>query len=120
MNAIQFIKEHGVEKARGVVSGAPECSSSFNIVSGSIVYYQLCDNWWWFNSAKKEYEMDYSKSMKFDLSDLKRIVESVDLIRKVGGVDCAKYCVSINKLNDHFYLRQAIADYESIYGGEHV
>ncbi|RZF53671.1 hypothetical protein EXE30_06765 [Acinetobacter halotolerans] len=83
MNAIQFIKEHGVDKAREVVEGAPEASTAFNSVSGSTIYYQLCDNWWWYNPLKKEWEMDYSKSMRINLSDLKRVVESVELIGNI-------------------------------------
>lgn len=146
MKAITFIKQHGVEKAREVVESAPEGASAFNMVSGSIIYYQLCDNWWWFNSAKKEYEMDYSKSMRTSLSDLKRLVESVDLVGKVHGITTAK--AHVKQAHEQGYLtisipveingsigmgclyidtlKQAIADYEQLFGntetlgGEHV
>lgn len=120
MNAIKFIKYHGVNKAREVVEGAPTGTNHY-----------CADNYWfWDGTTLKRTAGDvfFIHSIwgareewvrkAVSLPDLKRLVDSVDLIRKVGGVDCAKYCVSINKLNDHFYLRQAIADYESIYGVE--
>lgn len=117
MNAIKFIQDNGVEKAREVVEGAPDCSSAFNIVSGAIVYYQLCDNWWWFNSATKEYEMDYSKSMKFDLLDLKRLIESVDLVKRYGGIAEAKTLHQDEFWDERAFkiLKQAIADYELLF-----
>ena len=62
-----------------------------------------------------------------DLSDLKLLIESVDLIDSLGGLELSK-----KESNDcRFYeyadmshrayaIKQAIADYDSIYGGEHV
>ena len=98
MNAIKFIQQHGVEKARKVIDGAPDWAMSINFNNG--MYYS---------------RMEHKKGDTF-LYDIKRLVESVDIITKVGGIDYAKYCVSINKLNDHFYLKQAIADYEQLFG----
>lgn len=105
MNAINFIKDHGVDKAREVVSGAPEWASHFD----GYLY-----------SEKRFHEQC------FLLSDLKRLVESVDLIKSCGGIINAKYDVKHLDLDWGYdtprvtRLRQAIADYESIYGGEHV
>lgn len=59
MNAIKFIKEHGVEKAREVVDGAPEWASHFD----GYLY-----------SEKQFHEQC------FLLSDLKRLVEDIDLL----------------------------------------
>ncbi len=106
MNATDFIKQHGVDKAREVVEGAPEWAMSINFNNG--MYYS---------------RMEHKKGDTF-LSELKRLVESVDLVNSLGGVQEAT-----NKAFDMTMLvvgfnpdkiEQAIADYESIYGGEHV
>ena len=111
MNAIQFIKEHGVEKAREVLSGAPDRATT---VKPSLDFkhfmYGICEN------AGGAYIL---------LSDLKRLVESVDLIKSYGGIINAKHDVKYLDLDWDYdtprvtRLKQAIADYESI-GGEHV
>ncbi|MFV5283417.1 hypothetical protein ACNKHJ_05790, partial [Acinetobacter baumannii] len=59
-----------------------------------------------------------------DLSELKRLVESVDLVESWGGIDDVKlYDLSHCKNRPEsagYKLLQAIADYESIYGGGYV
>lgn len=107
MNAIKFIKEHGVEKAREVVNVAPDRATT---VKPSLDFkhfmYGICEN------AAGAYIL---------LSDLKRLVESVDLIKSCGGIINAKYDVKHLDLDWDYdtprvtRLRQAIADYESIY-----
>ncbi len=135
MNAIQFIQQHGVEKAREVVDGAPEGATS---IIGEM-YFRFTDKeyWYWsFSGCKSKGKLEqyfYYKKRTADLSELKRIVESVDLIGKYHSVDHAKnhYNNMREALNQYQYenkdiedlsnkLKQAIADYESIYGGEHV
>ena len=114
MNAIQFIKEHGVDKARDVV-----------VTCHGIPYYTF----------KEKTEHGYSACKSVDLVDLKRLVESVDLIHANGGLNGTKNTVKLfqSSLDIGLYhgvevvnaedeiprLKQAIADYESI-GGEHV
>lgn len=118
MNAIQFIKEHGVDKAREVVEGAPEWAMSINFNNG--MYYS---------------RMEHKKGDTF-LYDIKRLVESVDLVNCNGGWNGTKNTITLfqSSLDLGLYhgvdgvdaeveiprLKQAIADYESIYGGEHV
>lgn len=96
MNAIQFIKDHGVEKASEVVA-----------TCHGIPYYTF----------KEKTEHGYSACKSVDLVDLKRLVESVELIEKLGGIESAKSYVPDQYKSER--LKQAIADYESI-GGEHV
>lgn len=108
MNAIKFIQQHGVDKAREVLAtchGIPSYTFKVKVGHG------------------------YSACQSVDLSDLKRLVESIDLIMKVGGINSAKMILSdmdydsVDWDEDQFsycrLLEQAIADYESI-GGEYV
>ena len=103
-NAINFIKENGVEKAREVVEGAPELAEYYSTIDGE--YYRIEIN-------------------AVNLKQLKRLVESVDLIDSLGGLELSK-----KESNDcRFYeyadmshrayaIKQAIADYESIYSND--
>ncbi|OTM00197.1 hypothetical protein [Acinetobacter nosocomialis] len=98
MKPEQFIREYGVEKAREVVEGAPDGHKGYN---GVINQYTRGV---WF-------------SRDVMLSDLKRLVESVDLVNSLGGIKAArseahKDCFAYNQS-----LLAAIAAYESIYGG---
>ena len=116
MNAINFIKQHGVDKAREVVDNHHEC------------YMPEVFKYW------SEQLQDYvlaPKYASFLVSDLKRLVDSVDLIGKYHSIDHAKshYNNMREVLNQYQYeskdiddlsneLKQAIADYELIYSGE--
>ncbi|MGA4742227.1 hypothetical protein ACPC5Q_02510 [Acinetobacter junii] len=130
MNATDFMKEHGIERAREVVEGAPELAEYYSTIDG--VYYRIEIN-------------------AVNLKQLKRLVESVYLINSVGGLTIAKKITFQKRLRNekatHFIqhpenqkliqlfvrnqskpeaaikfdlFEQAIADYESVYGGEHV
>lgn len=129
MNAINFIKQHGVDKAREVLKNA----HWENIAYGNGNYY---------SSSCSENDVM--------LEDLKRLVESVDLVNNCGGLAIANKITFQKRLRNekatHFIqhpenqkliqlfgrnqckpeaaikfdlFEQAIADYESI-GGEHV
>ena len=123
MNAQQFIKEHGVEKAREVVEGAPETATHFTEDLGG--HYakegmlKMKPQWLWFNSINKEWYCDFAAKDHIHLPDLKRLVESVDLINSHGclGVVGGKLNEGEVLWRDIPRLRQAIADYESIYSG---
>ena len=100
MNAIQFIKENGVEKAREVIDGAPELAEYYSTIDGE--YYRIEIN-------------------AVNLKQLKRLVESVDLVKRYGGIAEVKTLHQDEFWNERVFerLKQAIADYENI-GGEHV
>ena len=118
MNAINFMQQHGIEKARKVVEGAPKWAMSINFNNG--MYYS---------------RMEHKKGDTF-LYDIRRLVESVDLVNCNGGWNGTKNTITLfqSSLDLGLYhgvdrvdaeveiprLKQAIADYESIYGGEHV
>ena len=102
MNAIQFVKEKGVDKARKVIDGAPEWAMSINFNNG--MYYS---------------RMEHKKGDTF-LYDIKRLVERIYLVKEHCTLERAK------KYADSPYtapeikerLEQAIADYESIYSND--
>lgn len=110
MNAIQFIKDHGVDKAREVVEGAPDGATT---VKPSLDFkhfmYGICEN------AAGAYIL---------LSELKHLVDSVDLVKSYGGIINAKHDVKYLDLDWDYdtqrvtRLKQAIADYESIYSND--
>jgi hypothetical protein len=68
MNAIKFIKEHGVEKAREVVEGAPELAEYYSTIDGE--YYRIEIN-------------------AVNLKQLKRLVESIYLVKEHYTLDRA-------------------------------
>ena len=112
MNAMQFIKEHGVEKAREVIEGAPDRATT---VKPSLDFkhfmYGICEE------AGGAYIL---------LSVLKSLVLRLDLIDRLGGINNAsELFVKYQHLGESCFqeylqcssrsLEQAIADYESIY-----
>lgn len=136
MNAIQFIKENGVEKAREVVEGAPDKTASHYVISKRPHYYSVdfqsyFNNGDWYDSdytSEQDLANDYEPQNVIRISDLKRLVDSVDLIGKYHSIDHAKnhYNNMREALNQYQYenkdiddlsneLKQAIADYEEIY-----
>lgn len=105
MKPEQFIREYGVEKARKVVKGAPDWATHFDLTHKD--HYQVEDG----------EECCLEDLDTVDLSDLKRLVESFDLVNSLGGLKAArseahKDCFAYNQP-----LLAAIAAYESIYGG---
>ncbi|MCH7380364.1 hypothetical protein [Acinetobacter higginsii] len=115
MNAIQFIKDHGVEVAREGIEEA-------NAYGG-----------FWVNAKTLELSKQIPSYDAVSIPDIQRLVESLDLVELLGGIKSLKGLVDIS--NSPFALshitregviysmdeiKKAIADYESIYGGEHV
>ena len=104
MNAIQFIKDYGVDKARKVIDGAPDLAEYYSTIDGE--YYRR-------------------ELHAVNLRHLKRLVQSLDLVKSYGGIINAKHDVKYLDLDWDYdtqrvtRLKQAIADYESI-GGQHV
>ena len=121
-NAIQFIKEQGVEKAREVVSGAPDGATH---LSDDACHYVNAD----FKPLPAHIKEQLPKLIVID--DLKRLVESVDLVNCNGGWNGTKNTITLfqSSLEIGLYhgvdgvdaeveiprLKQAISDYEAIY-----
>lgn len=111
MNAIQFIKENGFEKAREVIDGIPSKYMS-------CYYSTLC----YCTKSKKYSDRFKPRESLVNMGWLKRLVESVYLVKEHNTLDRA-----IEYANSQYTapeikvcLVDAIADYRSIYGGEHV
>ena len=114
MNAIKFIKENGVEMARKVIDGAPEGATH---LSDDACHYVNAD----FKPLPAHIKEQLPELIVID--DLKRLVESMDLIDSLGGLELSK-----KESNDcRFYeyadmshrayaIKQAIADYEQLFG----
>lgn len=77
MKPEQFIREFGVEKAREVVEGAPDWATHFDLTHKD--HYQVEDG----------EECCLEDLDTVDLSDLKRLVDSVDLVNNCGGLAIA-------------------------------
>ena len=103
MNATQFIQQHGVYNAREVVECAPDRATT---VKPSLDFkhfmYGICEN------AVGAYIL---------LSDLKRLVESVDLVKEHCTLERAeKYANSPYTAPEiKVCLLDAIADYKTVY-----
>ena len=174
MNAIKFIQQHGVDKAREVVSGAPDKTATHYVFRKIPSYYSVefqswyHDGEWWDSDCHTEQDLidsygedyvvnlsdlknlianidsqiaikfikewgdDYSKKyialsesegniLPWELS-LKRLVDSLDLVKSYGGIINAKHDVKYLDLDWDYdtpritRLKQAIADYEQLFG----
>ncbi|MDV5702080.1 hypothetical protein [Acinetobacter baumannii] len=114
MKPEQFIREFGVEKAREVVEGAIYPIFGYDPVGMNYIHKQCdvapvryspnCNSW------SEDYAIE-----TILIEDLKRLVESLDLVKKLGGLQGAKAYVPDGYKSDR--LKQAIKDHESIYGG---
>ncbi|MDQ8869064.1 hypothetical protein [Acinetobacter baumannii] len=139
MKPEQFIRDQGLPEVKRILEEAPK-HSQFVIpcLDGEMYFSQREDDGKWF-----KWSTGYSKwleyfgkcnplDLAYSLSDLKRLVESFDLIEKLGGYGKCKFYMTGMKLNkcdsvkcpktglivSRAALEIAINDYrESIYGG---
>lgn len=113
MNAIQFIKEHGVEKAREELKKLP--NSSVTHMTDDVRMF-VDEN----NPLLDKFQRSQIKDL-ICIEDLKRLVDSLDLVKSYGGIINAKHDVKYLDLDWDYdtpratRLKQAIADYEAIY-----
>ena len=135
MNAIQFIQQYGIEKARKVIDGAPDGATS--IIGEK--YFRFTDKEYWYwsfsgckSKGKSEQYFYYNKRTTY-LSEIKRLVDSVDLIKKHGGLFSTK--CQLDKGGSHYDwygengdygltalddLEQAVVVYEQLFGNTEV
>lgn len=110
MKAHKFVAEKGIERAKAVLEGAPDWANFW--ISRDQYHCSVMS----FPNMTGHYSID--------LSELKQVVESVEIVESKGGLRKLK-----KEANCLFYngfegiaesYEKSIADYESIYGGEHV
>ncbi|HFF8270215.1 hypothetical protein [Acinetobacter baumannii] len=108
MKPEQFIREFGVDKAREVVEGAPDLSLFYDLEKQKHVLKE-----------STSIAMAFLKNRFIPIEDLKRLVESVELIEELGGINLVKDHGRKGGLYGGRVIT-AIRDHESIYGGGHV
>lgn len=104
MNAHKFVAEHGIDEAKRVLIGAPDWAIfwiSRDQYHGHIISFP---------------NMTGHYSIK--LSELRQVVESLDTIDRLFGLDQAKHTMKIAKeigySSDYEQIKQAIEDYEHV------
>lgn len=138
MKPEHFIREYGVEKAREVVEDAPNDSTLFRLggIEEIPTYLKVKDGKYWRYSWRSGFreacQSTYNKindaGELVSLSDLKRLVESCDMIVRFAYdlegakqlLELADGCGSIEfktKTITVERFEQAVRDHESIYGG---
>lgn len=108
MNAHKFVADFGIEKAKAILDGAPHSATHFNqnLLGGHYAKEVLFKNgfrWACYNKIAQAWYYDFAEHNHFELSELKQVVESVDLIESYGGITKAKaYMTRYFKLNAAF------------------
>ncbi|MGQ1156708.1 hypothetical protein ACT436_08650 [Acinetobacter baumannii] len=131
MKPEQFIREQGLPEINRILEEAPKHSQFvIHCLDGEMYFAQREDDGKWFkwSTGYNKWLEYFGKcnplDLAYSLSDLKRLMESLDLVESWGGIDDVKlYDLSHCKNRPEsagYKLLQAIADYESIYGGGHV
>lgn len=126
MNAIKFIQQHGVDKAREVTAKDKFVADLCLITpSGNLIYYKEVKGSFPEVTDFGKVELTADDYLMLELSDLKRLVESINLIKFYGGIERAKLLLAMGTcLADRpphareVQLKQAIADYQSIYSND--
>lgn len=127
--AKSLIAEYGLLKAMEVLKNAPEGSTHHDLVTAENLdlYFNSKDHLEWCELELKWClpRFHYTNEMimgMIDIAVLKRLVASVDLVKSFGGIANAQEDeLWANELGFGYKgLKHAIADYEEIFGGEHV
>ncbi|WP_151965470.1 hypothetical protein [Acinetobacter soli] len=121
MNAHKFVAGNGIEKAKRVLNESPSNAQSYQ--DG---YYFRTTPEFLFHNGHHHWNMttnngQYFKDRGFDpilISELKQVVESLDTIDRLFGLDQAKHTMVIAKeigySSDYEQIKQAIEDYEHV------
>ncbi|HGH1346833.1 TPA: hypothetical protein ACJKLK_001219 [Acinetobacter baumannii] len=130
MKPEQFIRECGVEKAREVIAKDQFVADLCLITpSGKLIYYKKVKDSFPEVTDFGKVELTADDYYMLELSDLKRLVESLDRVNEHGGYLAAKELLSFLIVHQGAFgksavsdetinsLKTAIRDHESIYGG---
>ncbi|WMC00460.1 hypothetical protein [Acinetobacter phage Ab69] len=121
MKPEQFIREFGVDKAREVVEWAPEGATHYGLRQyrqweGRIL--KTFTEGSWRSTAVFGGNLRFIEDDCLCIQDLKRLVESLDLVESYGGIEsCKQSLYMLHELTeDPEPIREAVRDHESIYG----
>ncbi|EMT2447094.1 hypothetical protein WMF02_002093 [Acinetobacter baumannii] len=136
MSTIGYFQKFGLTGAKTALANIPDKTATHLgvVIDDEPTYYSLDFGSYWDNSdwqdsdfrTVAELSEAYKDGWCVDLSELKRLVESVDLINSVQVLGRTGYDEVKSHIENcdpnwcHFHYKkwkQAIADYESIYGG---
>ncbi|MDC4759418.1 hypothetical protein NQ840_07825 [Acinetobacter baumannii] len=126
MKPEQFIKRYGINEAKKIIDNAPNGTTHIHSVTLQNYMQGDSNNYVWGRSGREGWYLSIYETLNgmMALEDLKRLVESLDLVESWGGIsDLKLYDLSHCKNRPEsagYKLLQAIADYESIYGGGYV
>lgn len=127
MNAHKFVAEHGIERAKAVLDGAPIGATHI----GSESYFKENEDtgvWFIWSDGYWRSDFRWPEVTPIRGYELKQVVESVELINCFDDLDQAKswvpemdndypYVFKGDTYDNRFYrheLEQAIADYEVV------
>ncbi|MEX5393780.1 hypothetical protein [Acinetobacter baumannii] len=133
MKPEQFIREQGLPEAKRILERAPEDATHYRDLSCGTRYTKNVSEtecYVWTNKHWRRsvvpYQIFTSEVIK-PISDLKRLVESLDRVTHRGGLSKTKdhldYLISFGSefagvsKEEIKELQQDVADHESIYGG---
>lgn len=121
MNAHKFVAEHGMDGAKRVLNESPSNAQSYQ--DG---YYFRTTPEFLFHNGHHHWNMttnngQYFKDRGFDpilISELKQVVESVEIVKRSGGFDSVKAAIKNYRDSGDILtfssLEKRLADYELV------
>lgn len=134
MNAHKFVAQKGFDEAKRVLEGAPACGQPiYYNLTNSVYLFTGYSNFYFFKGDWRLLEDTTLGDFNIEaisLIELKQVVESVDLVKRYGGVEAIENLFHVNcdgqaKIMCVSYLtwhdaKQAIADYELVESYKHA
>ena len=107
MNAIEFIKNNGVDKAREVLEGAPDRTASHYVADTDKyfseefhTYFDHSLNDWETADLHCVSDLEANYEFVLDISELRRLVESVESVDRIDHFVEANNMVDLETLRD--------------------
>ncbi|WP_151724194.1 hypothetical protein [Acinetobacter ursingii] len=120
MNAHKFVAEFGIEGAKKIIDSAPDRKAThFSFDDCETTYYQKTNNLiYWDDDYDSWCEVYFDMPPIYLLSEIKQVIESVEIVESKGGLRKLK-----KEANCLFYngfegiaesYEKSIADYEAV------
>lgn len=132
MNAHKFVAEHGIEGAKKIIDSAPDRKAThFSFDDCETTYYQKTNNLiYWDDDYDSWCEVYFDMPPIYLLSEIKQVIESVEIVEAYKGIDEARWyvkrwfklhsaCKHVKNAKTYIAnqlskLQKAIADYELV------